>query len=145
MLSKPLCLSLVVTLRGLLSPASATEWSPELFVAAETIELRTIGTEEGEYWFPVWVVVIDGQTYVRLGSRAAERVRNNQTGSEIAVRVGDRQFDPVRVEDVPELADRVAEEMAEKYWSDVFIRFFPHPLTLRLMMQPAADGKAAAE
>jgi hypothetical protein len=82
---------------------------------------------------------------VRLGSRAAERIETNETGSEIAVRVGDLQFDHVRVEKAPELADRVAEQMAEKYWSDIFIRFFPHPLTLRLGVDAAAEGTRSTE
>ena len=30
------------------------------------------------------------------------------------------------------MAERVAAAMADKYWSDIFVRFFAHPLTLRL-------------
>jgi hypothetical protein len=32
--------------------------------------------------------------------------------------------------------------MAEKYWSDLFIRFIPHPLTMRLVpdVQQASGG-----
>ena len=30
------------------------------------------------------------------------------------------------------MAEKVAAAMGDKYWSDVFVRFFSHPLTLRL-------------
>ncbi|MGE0683144.1 MAG: hypothetical protein AB7P69_19870 [Candidatus Binatia bacterium] len=112
---------------------NAAEWNPQAFAQEETLSMRTIGPEEGEYWFPVWLVVIDDQVYVRLGSRAAERVQKNKTAPQLTVKIADQQFDPVKGEEAPEMADAVAAAMAEKYWSDMFIRFFPHPLTLRLI------------
>jgi hypothetical protein len=51
----------------------------------------------------------------------------------VAVRIAGEEFDDVRVENAPEMADRVAAELAEKYWTDVLVRFFPHPLTVRLV------------
>jgi hypothetical protein len=36
------------------------------------------------------------------------------------------------------MADAVAQAMADKYWSDVFVRFFSHPLTLRLVPPASA-------
>jgi hypothetical protein len=36
------------------------------------------------------------------------------------------------------MADRVAVAMGEKYWSDVFVHYFPHPLTMRLEPETAA-------
>lgn len=124
--------------------AVAADWDPQSFKEAETIDLRTIGTDEGEYWFPVWVVVLDNQVFVRLGSRAAERIRANQAGAAIAVRLNDVQFDQVVTQEAPEYADRVAAAMAEKYWSDVFIRYFPHPLTLRLVGAPPPAAPSSA-
>jgi len=35
--------------------------------------------------------------------------------------------------ETPEAAQRVADAMAAKYWSDLVIRFLPHPMTLRLV------------
>jgi len=80
----------------------------------------------------VWLVVLDGQLYVRLGDRAARRVEENETEPVLGVRIAGQQFDRVVGEPAPEKADAVAAAMAEKYWSDVFVRFFDHPLTLRL-------------
>ena len=121
--------------------ALAADWDPNVFRKAETVELRTIGPQEGEYWFPVWVVVIDDQVYIRLGSKAAERMRANKAGTEIGVRVNGAQFDKVQTQDAPDYAERVNDAMAAKYWSDVFVRYFSHPLTLRLAVTPptAAD------
>jgi uncharacterized membrane protein YqiK len=51
----------------------------------------------------------------------------------VDVRIGTDTFANVRVEPTPQMAERVAEAMGEKYWSDVFIRYFPHPLTARLV------------
>jgi len=123
---------------GLLSVHSfggAAEWNPQAFAKEETLTLRTVGPEEGEYWFPVWLVVIDGQVYVRLGSRAADRVQKNKTAPQLAIKIAGQQFDAVKGEEAPEMADAVAAAMAEKYWSDIFVRFFPHPLTLRLLLE----------
>jgi len=111
----------------------AAEWNPQAFAKEETLSLRTIGPEEGEYWFPVWLVVIDNHVYVRLGSRAADRVQKNKTSPQLAIKVADQQFNAVKGEEAPEMADAVAAALAEKYWSDIFIRFFSHPLTLRLV------------
>lgn len=115
------------------SLGNAADWNPQAFAQEETLSLRTIGPEEGEYWFPVWLVVIEDQVYVRLGSRAAERVQKNKTAPQLAIKIADQQFDAVKGEEAPEMVDAVAAAMAEKYWSDIFIRFFPHPLTLRLI------------
>ena len=43
---------------------NAAEWNPQNFATEETLSMRTIGPEEGEYWFPVWLVVIDNQVYL---------------------------------------------------------------------------------
>ena len=55
-------------------PAVAADWTPRAWTDASTIELCTTRAGEGEHWFPVWLVVIDDQVYVRLGTRAATRI-----------------------------------------------------------------------
>src|SRR6185503_8772423 len=45
-------------------------WTPAAWKSQDTLELQTTVPEESEYWFPVWLVVLDGQVYVRLGTRA---------------------------------------------------------------------------
>ena len=112
--------------------ASAADWTPGTYARESTLELRTTAAGEGEHWFPVWLVVLDDQVYVRLGSRAAGRIERNQTAPEVGVRVGGQQFDHVRTEPAPEQANRVAAAMAAKYWFDVVVHHFDHPLTLRL-------------
>jgi hypothetical protein len=117
------------------SPAAAGEptWTPGLWVDEDTVELRTTAAGEAPYWFKVWVAVVDDQLYVRLGSRAAARIEHNTTAPDVGVRIAGQEFERVRVENAPQMAERVAAEIAEKYWSDVLIRHLPHPLTLRLV------------
>lgn len=112
--------------------AAAADWDPQRYAAEDKIEIRTVEEGAGDHWFPVWVVVIEGEVYVRLGNRAASRVENNARKPIVSLRAGGEEFDSVETEPVPELAEEVATAMAEKYWFDVVVRFFPHPLTLRL-------------
>ena len=126
--------ALAVTAIGLVAtPASAGSWTPDAWARESTVELRTTAPGTAEHWFPVWLVVLDGQLYVRLGSRAAGRIAQNQTGPWIGVRIAGQQFDHVRGESAPDQAGRVAAAMAAKYWTDVLVRHVNHPLTLRLV------------
>jgi len=110
----------------------AAGWAPGRYSDVDTVEIRTQVQGADEHWFPVWLVVIDDEVYVRLGNRAASRVENDVHKPIVSVRIAGEEFESVETEPVPEMADRVADAMAEKYWSDLFVRFFPHPLTLRL-------------
>jgi hypothetical protein len=118
------------------APAASAEappaWSPDAWQGESTIELRTEAPGEEAHWFKVWFVVLDGQLYVRLGSRAAERFEANETRPVIAVKIAGLEFPRVTGVSTPEMADRVAAAMADKHWSDVFVRWMAHPLTLRL-------------
>jgi len=138
-----LCLVFAVAL-----PVAADEatpvWDIRDFVDNGTIEIRTVSDDQGEYWFPVWVVVIDDAVMVRLGSRAAERFRMNSTFPDVGVRVADKQFDRVHTEPSKALVDAVNKAMADKYWTDIFVRWLDHPLTLRLFPlagSPVADSR----
>jgi len=112
--------------------ASGSAWTPDAFAGEDTLELTTQAPDEEPYTFPVWLVVVDGQLYVRLGTRAAGRVERNRTAPLLGVTVAGRRFERVRADAAPDMAARVAEAMAAKYWTDVVIRWAPHPLTLRL-------------
>lgn len=118
-------------LLGCTAQADAQSWDPDRFSKHDVITLRTNCEGEGEYKFPVWLVVVDRHVFVRLGSRAADRVECTPDRI-IGVEIGGSRFDQVRAIPSPEMADRVAAAMAEKYTSDLFIRWFPHPLTARL-------------
>ena len=41
-------------------------WVPAVFRQASTIKIMTTEPEVGEHWSNLWVVVIEGQPYVRL-------------------------------------------------------------------------------
>ena len=115
--------------------ARATDegWTPSAWTGASTVELRTDCPDEGEHWFPVWLAVLDGDLYVRLGKKAAARVACTRSAPYLGVRIAGRTFDRVRMVPAPEMADRVAAAMHERYWFDVVVRYVPHPLTLRLV------------
>lgn len=121
------------------SRAVVPKWDPAAFRDLATLEFLTVGADEGRHWSTVWLVVLDGQVYVRLGSRAAERMRRNTTAPLVAVRIGGREYERVRAEELAAMADRVAAAMGEKYWSDVFVRYVPHDLTMRLQPDAAGD------
>ena len=135
----------VATLIGLLGCASSaplppgTAWTPSAWQAEDTIALRSDCPEQGEYWFPVWLIVIDDQLYVRLGSKAAGRIQCTRAMPALGVRIAGHQFDRVHATETPELAEKVSAAMAAKYWTDIFVRGVSHPLTLRL----APDGAGA--
>ena len=114
------------------APAGAAEWKPRAYASESTLDLRTTAPGEGDHWFPVWLVVLDDQVYVRLGTRAAGRIERNTTKPYVGVRIAGQQFDRIKGVAVAESAERVARAMADKYWSDVIVRHMDHPLTLRL-------------
>jgi hypothetical protein len=40
----------------------------------------------------------------------------------VKLKVADKEFDKVKVEEVPDMKERVAAAMAEKYWMDILVR-----------------------
>jgi hypothetical protein len=127
-------LLLPIVLHGL--PAAAdvpADWSPARWANENTLQLTTDRPDEGAYTFPVWLVVLDNQLYVRLGGRATDRVEKSKSAPAVGVTVAGKHFEHVRCQPAPEAATRVAEAMSQKYWSDVIIHHFPHPLTCRLV------------
>ena len=111
------------------------QWDPKAWTDEETINIVTVGPEEGSYEFPVWLVVIDGQLYLRLGSKASERFEKNTTNPYVGVKIAGNDFPKMKVEPAPEMAPRVNKEMSDKYTSDIFIRYFSHPMTVRLVAE----------
>lgn len=122
---------LTAVVLGVALPVLAS-WRPLSWKDESTIELRTNCSDEGEHWSTVWLVVLDDQVYVRLGKRAADRISCNATRPWLAARIDGQQFDHVLAVEAPDRAERVAEAMKEKYWLDVLVRYFDHPMTLRL-------------
>ena len=118
------------------SATAQAAWDPQAFSKENTLEFLTVGPDEGEHWSTVWLVVIDGQVYIRLGSRAADRITKNTTNPIVKLRIAGQEFDHIKAEPAPNMAVPVANAMGEKYWSDVFVRHFSHPLTMRLTPEP---------
>jgi len=112
-------------------------WDPNAFRDQSTLQVMTIGPEEGEHWSKLWLVVIDGQLYVRLGDRSFGRIQKNTANPYVKVKVGDNEFDKVRLEPALEMTDKVAAAMADKYFMDILIRHESHPMTARLVAEPA--------
>ena len=52
-------------------------WDPAVFRDASTIKIMTTEPDVREHWSNLWVVVIDGQPYVRLGDRAYGRIQGH--------------------------------------------------------------------
>ncbi|MFN8640573.1 MAG: hypothetical protein U0802_02505 [Candidatus Binatia bacterium] len=123
--------ALVMAALALAAAVARADWNPQAFSGEQTLEFLTV--ENGDqHWSTVWLVVIDGQVYIRLGSRAAGRMEGNATKPYVQIRIAGQTFPKVKAESVPDMAGPVAKAMADKYWSDVFVRYFSHPLTMRL-------------
>jgi len=116
----------------LLAAPALAAWDPQAFSKESTLQFLTVGPDEGEHWSTVWLVVIDGQVYIRLGSRAAERMTKNTAAPIVKVRIAGQEFDRVKAEAAPDMVAPVAQAMGEKYWSDWLVHHFNHPLTMRL-------------
>lgn len=111
-------------------------WDPDAFRDQRTLQIMTTGAEEGAHWSRLWLVIIDGQLFVRLDDRTFERVKENLAGQYVMLKIGDRKFNRVRLEAAPDMNSRVAAAMADKYPMDVLIRHESHPMTARLTAEP---------
>lgn len=130
-------LVLALATRALAAPA---EWTPPAWAAEGTVEIRTTDPGEAPHWFPVWLAVVDGQLYVRLGSRAAGRFDRTVGKPIVGVRIAGKTFERVRAVLAPEMTPKVTAVMADKYWlqGDIIVRHMNHPYTLRLEPEPPA-------
>ena len=121
-----------LALANTVGSTSSAGWTPAAWTDVNTLEILTTGPEEGEHWSILWLVVIDDQLYLRLGSRAVDRIQKNTTAPFVSVKIDGKHFERVRADHEADYRHAVAKGMARKYWTDLFIRFFPHPMTVRL-------------
>jgi hypothetical protein len=121
---------------GLGRGADAPGWDPDAFRGQSTLEIMTVGTEEGEHWTRLWWVVVDGRVYVQLGEPAFRRVQENFARPYVEVKIADQKFDRVRLEAAPDMKGKVAAAMAAKYPKDEMILRQSHPTTVRLVAEP---------
>lgn len=117
------------------SDAVAADWTPAKWEANDTLQFRSDCPGEEDYWSYVWLVVLDGDVYVRLGGRAAGRVDCNKTKMVTAIKIGGEEFPAVEMVPTPEMADRVSAAMAAKYSTDLFVRYMNHPYTMKLVVK----------
>ena len=115
-------------------------WDPNAFHDQSTLEIMTTGPDEGEHWGKLWLVVIDGKLYVRLGDPSYGRIQKNTTAPYLKVKVAGNEFDKVRLDETPDMKDKVAAAMADKYFMDILIRHVSHPMTARLTAEPAPSA-----
>lgn len=124
---------LVFALTALPAFAAAAPWTPSQWAAEDTLQFRTQCPDEGEYWSYVWLVVLDGDVWVRLGSRAGGRFDCSATKPLTSIRIGGQEFPSVELVSTPEMADRVSAAMAEKYSTDFLVAWITHPYTMKLV------------
>jgi len=120
-------------------------WDPKSVAEQGTVEFLTVVPDEVEHWSTVWFVVIDDALYLRLGPRAAGRVEQNSTAPRMKVRFSEDGVYTMQYAQAPEMADRIADAMAEKYWSDFLGEPFRKlglsspPVMLRLVPDATAE------
>lgn len=131
--TRALSVALLLTLVLAGSTNASPEWNPGAWADEDTLEMMTQAPGEEPYWFPVNLVVIEDELYVRLGTRASERLNESVTSPYIGLRVGGHEFARIKTIMAPEEVAAVDHEIAEKYWSDWYIRLMAHPMTLRLV------------
>jgi hypothetical protein len=134
-LSAALCIALVAV--GQADGTAVPGWDPNVFRNQSTIQIMTTEPEVGEHWSKLWVVVIDGQPYVRLGDRSYGRVQKNTTRPYVKLKVANNEFDKVRLQEMPDMKEKVAAAMADKYFMDILIRYESHPMVARLVPEAA--------
>jgi len=127
--------ALAVVILGVTTTAPA-DWNLETFQKASTLQFYTVTSAGEGHWSTVWVVVIDGQPYLRLGTQSTIRIDGNANAPYVDIRIGGHEFDRVIAESAPKMADKVMAAMADKYWMDIFVRYMDHPLTIRLVPAP---------
>lgn len=113
--------------------ASAETWNPADFAGESTLEFHTMNDAGEAHWATVWFVLVEGDVYVRLGERAQRRIEESVHHPVVKVRVAGRTFDHVVVERVSGRNDEIAEAMADKYWTALFMPYMPERYTARLV------------
>jgi len=115
------------------SANAATGWDLSIFQKESTLQFYTINASGEEHWSTVWVVVIDGAPYVRLGSASTDRINGNTKTPYVNIKIAGQEFDHVMAQSTPEMRDKVMAAMREKYWMDFTVRYSNHPLIMRLV------------
>ena len=102
------------------------DWNPAAYLEVDTLEFRTDCPDEGEYWSPVWLNVLDGDVYVALGKPANARVQCNSNKPFSAVKIAGETFPKVRLVPAPAMGERIEADRDEKYFMNILFGMFHH-------------------
>jgi hypothetical protein len=119
------------------SANAAASWDLSLFEKESTLQFFTVNASAEEHWSTVWVVVIDGAPYVRLGQASTDRINGNTRAPYVNIKIGGQEFDHVLAQSAPDMRDKVMAAMRDKYWMDFTVRYSNHPLIMRLVQTAA--------
>ena len=75
----------------------------EAVTDASTREVLTVDQNAQEHWSKVWLVVMNGQLYLSLGTRSGARVEGNTKKPFVSIKSAEHRFDNVRVLPEPEV------------------------------------------
>jgi hypothetical protein len=119
------------------APAPARAAGPDwnAVAAVEEVKVLTANEDGSRRETTIWLVVVDGQGYVRGGSGGTWG-QNAQRNPEVALRIEGTEY-PLRATPVSDAAlrERIEKTFREKYgWFDGFVNVFrgSEPLILRL-------------
>ena len=59
------------------------------------------------------------------------------------LKVAGKEFDHVKVEELPDMKAKVATAMADKYWMDILVRHESHPMVARLVPEALPSATSA--
>ncbi len=111
----------------LLSATSAfAEWRPADWADTSTLEFLTDCPDEGEKWSPVWLVVLDGEMYISLGSKAASRLACSRTAPKTSIKIEGELYEDVTLVPETALAQAIEDARWDKYWTNVLVGYFHH-------------------
>lgn len=119
---------IVVALVALLCSAvpALAAWTPEEWTDTKTLEYLTNCPEEGEYWSPVWLVVLEGELYISLGSKAQSRVDCSTMGPKTSIKIEGELYENLEMVPETDLAEAIEDARWDKYWTNVFVGFAEH-------------------
>jgi hypothetical protein len=133
--------SLLIAIVLAAAPAAAADtpptWNLQTFQNESTLQFYTMNSAGDGHWSTVWVVVIDGAPYLRLGTQSVSRIDGNVSAPYVNIRIAGQEFDHVMAQSAPEMRDKIQAAMADKYWLDFLVRHSDHPMVVRLVAAPA--------
>ncbi len=114
--------------------AEAADWNA--MADADTVTIITTNEDGTPRETTIWLLVLDGQPYVRTGSTSWGA--NAERSPDVKLRVGEQEFSltAVPVTD-PALGDKLQQGFRDKYgWSDRMVGLMPGAGTKLFLLEP---------